>query len=72
MATECFLHEPYNSKVDVYSFAMICYQLFEGEIPFAGIDPIQAAKDAALHGARPYLAGLPNGVNPIRIVRLGG
>lgn len=29
MAPEVFRHEPYNSRVDVYSFSMIVYQLFE-------------------------------------------
>jgi serine/threonine protein kinase len=55
MAPEVFLHEPYNSKVDVYSFAMICYQLFEQRMPFDGTDPIQAAKHAAMHKLRPHL-----------------
>ncbi len=27
MAPEVFRHEPYNLKVDVYSFAMIIFQL---------------------------------------------
>ena len=29
MAPEVFRHEPYNSRVDVYSYSMIVYQLFE-------------------------------------------
>ena len=29
MAPEVFRHEPYNSRVDVYSFSMILYQLLE-------------------------------------------
>jgi serine/threonine protein kinase len=49
------LHEPYNSKVDVYSFAMICYQMFEAMLPFEGTDPIQAAKHAAMYKTRPFL-----------------
>eukprot|EP00894_Picocystis_sp_ML_P005214 jgi/Pico_ML_1/55731/g1380.t2 len=30
MPPEIFLNEPYNFKVDVYSFAMVMYELFEG------------------------------------------
>lgn len=32
MAPEVFRHEPYNSRVDVYSFSMIVYQLFEASV----------------------------------------
>eukprot|EP00198_Chlamydomonas_reinhardtii_P001505 XP_001690841.1 protein kinase [Chlamydomonas reinhardtii] len=53
MAPEVFRHEPYNNKVDVYSFAMICFQLFEGLPPYWNMDPIEAARAAALKGLRP-------------------
>ncbi|EFJ42907.1 hypothetical protein VOLCADRAFT_66387 [Volvox carteri f. nagariensis] len=53
MAPECFRHEPYNLKVDVYSFAMIIFQLFEATQPFAGHDPVEAARNAAMLSARP-------------------
>jgi len=53
MAPEVFRHEPYNLKVDVYSFAMIVFQLFECSIPFAGVDPVEAARNAAMLHVRP-------------------
>lgn len=53
MAPEVFRHEPYNLKVDVYSFAMIIFQLFETTVPFAGGDPVAAAREAAMLAARP-------------------
>mmetsp|Transcript_18868 Transcript_18868/g.40627 ORF Transcript_18868/g.40627 Transcript_18868/m.40627 type:complete len:504 (+) Transcript_18868:214-1725(+) len=53
MAPEVFRHEQYNNKVDVYGFAMIAYQLFEGNPPFAQLDPVEAARSAALHHKRP-------------------
>jgi len=53
MAPEVFRHEPYNNRVDVYSFSMIAYQLFEHLPPFAGIDPVEAARQAALFDRRP-------------------
>jgi serine/threonine protein kinase len=59
MAPEVFLHEPYNTKVDVYSFAMICFQLFEGRMPFEGCDAVQAAKNAAMHRQRPTFSPEP-------------
>ena len=55
MAPEVFRHEPYNYKVDVYSFSMIAYQLFEHVPPFAGEDPVEAARQAALFDRRPPL-----------------
>jgi serine/threonine protein kinase len=61
MAPEVFMHEPYNTSVDVYSFAMICYQLFESRVPFEGTDAVHAAKQAALHQTRPSFSPLlPN------------
>jgi serine/threonine protein kinase len=59
MAPEVFLHEPYNANVDVYSFAMICFQLFEGAAPFEGVDAFLAAQQAALHNLRPQFSPLP-------------
>ena len=53
MAPEVFRHEQYNNKVDVYSFAMICYQLFEGVPPFWTLDPVEAARAASMDGKRP-------------------
>lgn len=53
MAPEVFRHEPYNNKVDVYSFSMIIYQLFEHQAPFYGMDPVDAARAAALQELRP-------------------
>lgn len=45
-------------QVDVYSFSMIAYQLFELCPPFAGMDPVDAARKAALAEERPPLMRL--------------
>mmetsp|Transcript_10468 Transcript_10468/g.18463 ORF Transcript_10468/g.18463 Transcript_10468/m.18463 type:complete len:532 (-) Transcript_10468:44-1639(-) len=59
MATEVFLHESYNEKVDVYSFALIVYWMQTGSKPFVNIqDPVEAVKAAALHGVRPNTTSL--------------
>jgi serine/threonine protein kinase len=53
MAEEVCRHEPYNTKADVYSFAMIFYEMVTGLWPFQGMDPVQAAVCAATDGLRP-------------------
>lgn len=58
MAPEVFRHEPYNSRVDVYSFSMIVYQLFEFTPPFGGADPVEAARAAAMYDRRPEFVSL--------------
>lgn len=58
MAPEVFRHEPYNSRVDVYSYSMIVYQLFEFQPPFSGQDPVEAARQAALYERRPDFVAL--------------
>ncbi|XP_027346578.1 integrin-linked protein kinase 1-like [Abrus precatorius] len=52
MAPEVFKHRRYDKKVDVYSFAMILYEMLEGEPPFASYEPYDGAKRAA-EGHRP-------------------
>ena len=53
MAPEVFLRENYNTKVDVFSFAMILYEMFEGKPPFAGEDPYESAFYVARENRRP-------------------
>lgn len=69
MAPEVFRHEPYNFKVDVYSFSMILYQLFEHQPPFAGTDPVEAARNAALYDMRPHLQQLQSRKEPFPPLR---
>ncbi|KAL7608323.1 integrin-linked protein kinase 1 [Lactuca sativa] len=52
MAPEVFKHRRYDKKVDVYSFAMILYQMIEGDPPLSNYEPYEAAKCAA-EGLRP-------------------
>ncbi|CAG9465309.1 unnamed protein product [Pedinophyceae sp. YPF-701] len=71
MAPEVFKHEPYNNKVDVYSFGMILYQLVEGVVPYYGTKPIQAAYDAAQRRYRPpwrVMHLLPKGAQTLKVV----
>ncbi|KAK8699740.1 hypothetical protein V6N13_115819 [Hibiscus sabdariffa] len=52
MAPEVFKHRKYDKKVDVFSFAMILYEMLEGDPPFSNYEPYEAAKYAAA-GHRP-------------------
>jgi len=55
MAPEVFRHEFYGPAVDVYAAAMIYYQLFSFKQPFAGLNPVEACRTAALENLRPKL-----------------
>ena len=53
-------HERYSKSADVYSFAMVCFELLTHELPFADHMPLQAAAAVSLFGQRPTLpAGVP-------------
>ncbi|XP_074585850.1 serine/threonine-protein kinase VIK-like [Curcuma longa] len=54
MAPEVFKHRKYDKKVDVFSFAMILYEMLEGEAPFLSHEPYEAAKIVA-EGNRPKI-----------------
>lgn len=60
MAPEIIRHERYSRSADIYSFAMICFELVTREDPFADLTPVQAAVASALNDMRPPLpAGVP-------------
>ncbi|GFP87339.1 dual specificity protein kinase spla [Phtheirospermum japonicum] len=52
MAPEVFKHRKYDKKVDVFSFAMILYEMLEGEPPLSSYEPYEAARYVA-EGHRP-------------------
>ncbi|KAL3631196.1 hypothetical protein CASFOL_024180 [Castilleja foliolosa] len=52
MAPEVFKHRKYDKKVDVFSFAMIVYEMLEGEPPMSHYEPYETAKYLA-DGHRP-------------------
>ena len=57
---EVIRHEPYSKAADVYSFAMVLFELITRQLPFADLTPVQAAAASGLNGHRPSLpAGLP-------------
>ncbi|ONI30882.1 hypothetical protein PRUPE_1G279200 [Prunus persica] len=56
MAPEVFKHRRYDKKVDVFSFAMILYEMLEGDPPLSNYEPYEAAKYVA-EGHRPLFHG---------------
>ncbi|RRT66737.1 hypothetical protein B296_00036442 [Ensete ventricosum] len=49
----------YNHKVDVYSFAIVLWELLHNRLPFEGMSNLQAAYAAAFKNVRPSADGLP-------------
>lgn len=55
MAPEVALRKPYNEKVDVYSFAIIVWQMARDRIPFKGFTKEEFMKQLVSEGQRPKL-----------------
>ncbi|PKA62077.1 Serine/threonine-protein kinase HT1 [Apostasia shenzhenica] len=49
----------YNHKVDVYSFAIVLWELLHNKLPFEGMSNLQAAYAAAFKNVRPNAENLP-------------
>lgn len=52
---EMIQHRPYNSKVDVYSFGIVLWELITGVLPFQNMTAVQAAFAVVNKGARPII-----------------
>ena len=55
MAPEVALNQPYNEKVDMYSYAIILYEIITGHPPFDGYNKTKMYREAVHKGARPSL-----------------
>jgi len=60
MAPEVLLGNSYDEKVDVYSFAMVLYELICRDIPFSELEAADAAC-TAVKGGRPSLSNIGDG-----------
>lgn len=61
MAPEVIRHESYSFMADVYSYALVVWQLVTHETPFENISQIEAAGKVAIDNARPpFPPGIPN------------
>ena len=64
MAPECQASSAYDEKVDVYSYAMIFYEVICREIPFESADPQQVVVLVA-RGERPDMDAVPPDCPPL-------
>lgn len=55
MAPEVMRHEPYDRPCDVYSFAILAWEIITYDIPFNAMSPVEAAFAVALRAERPQL-----------------
>lgn len=55
MAPEVIRHEPYGTGCDVYSFAILCWEMVTYSIPFPRRSPIEVALAVANEGLRPQM-----------------
>ncbi|CAI9111012.1 OLC1v1011143C1 [Oldenlandia corymbosa var. corymbosa] len=61
MAPEVIEHKPYDHKADVFSFAIVLWELLTREIPYSDLTPLQAAIGVVQQGLRPEI---PKDTNP--------
>ncbi|XP_018485426.1 serine/threonine-protein kinase STY8 [Raphanus sativus] len=55
MAPEVIEHKPYSHKADVFSYAIVLWELLTGDIPYAYLTPLQAAVGVVQKGLRPKI-----------------
>lgn len=55
MAPEVIRHEAYDQRCDVYSFAILAWEMLTYRIPFDGMMPVEAAFAVAREGKRPSI-----------------
>ncbi|CAM6085958.1 unnamed protein product [Calypogeia fissa] len=61
MAPEVIEHKTYDRKIDVFSFAIVLWELLTGRLPYADLTPLQAAVGVVQKGLRPTI---PKHTNP--------
>ncbi|XP_010451039.1 PREDICTED: serine/threonine-protein kinase STY17-like [Camelina sativa] len=55
MAPEVIEHKPYDHRADVFSYAIVLWELLTGELPYAYLTPLQAAVGVVQKGLRPKI-----------------
>ncbi|KAH9611821.1 hypothetical protein KSS87_006764 [Heliosperma pusillum] len=55
MAPEVIEHKPYDHKADVFSFAIVLWELLAGKLPYDYLTPLQAAVGVVQKGLRPTI-----------------
>lgn len=66
MCPEIIRHEAYSETADVYSSAILFWQLLSRECPFANLSQIEAAAAVAMNDARPpFPSGTPASIQSL-------
>lgn len=60
MAPEVINHQPYDQKADIFSFAIVLWELLTAKIPYENMTPLQAALGVR-QGLRPEI---PKDIHP--------
>ncbi|XP_048233994.1 serine/threonine-protein kinase STY46 [Ricinus communis] len=55
MAPEVIEHKPYDHKADIFSFAIVLWELLTGKLPYEYLTPLQAAVGVVQKGLRPTI-----------------
>ncbi|KAI3834282.1 hypothetical protein MKX03_030089 [Papaver bracteatum] len=66
MAPEVIEHKPYDHKADIFSFAIVLWEMLTGKLPYEYLTPLQAAVGVVQKGLRPTI---PKDTHP-KLVRL--
>jgi hypothetical protein len=60
MAPEVIRNEPYQYSADIYSYALLVWELITRETPFEPLGQLEAAGSVAIEGNRPpFPSGMP-------------
>ena len=61
MAPEVIRHSRYDHRVDLYSFAIVLWEMLSGKLPYGELSPIAAAAAVVVENLRPPLGDVPPG-----------
>lgn len=60
MAPEVIRHSRYDHRVDLYSFAIVLWEMLSVKLPYGDLSPIAAAAAVVVENLRPPLADAPD------------